>query len=87
MKSSNKYSLNSESNMFDDEGNVILDTILSNNEFINEEDFREKVEALKESYFPQSKKQITEDVVEEDPVKQINGTMGVYTSTLDRMLS
>ncbi len=38
MKSNNDYTLNSESNMFDNEGNVILDTILSNNEFINEED-------------------------------------------------
>ena len=66
---------------------VKIKELASGVEFINEEDFREKVEALKESYFPQSKKQITEDVVEEDPVKQINGTMGVYTSTLDRMLS
>ena len=38
MKSKNNYTLNSESNMFDNEVNVILDTILSNNEFINEED-------------------------------------------------
>ena len=38
MKSKNNYTLNSESNMFDNEGNVILDTILGNNEFINEED-------------------------------------------------
>ena len=66
---------------------VKIKELASGVEFINEEDFREKVEALKESYFPQSKKQITEDVVEEDPVKQIIGTMGVYTSTLDRMLS
>jgi len=56
-------------------------------EFIDEADFRSKVETLKESYFPESKKQITEDIVEEDPVKSFSSSMGVYTSTLDRMLS
>jgi len=61
--------------------------LAENVEFINENDFRTKVETLKESYFPGTKKILTEDIVEEDPVKQVNGTMGVYTSTLDRMLS
>ena len=56
-------------------------------EFSDETDFRSKVETLKESYFPESKKQITEDIVEEDPVKSLSSSMGVYTSTLDRMLS
>ena len=29
---SNEYSLNTESNMIDDEGNIILDTIISNDD-------------------------------------------------------
>tara|TARA_R100000781_G_scaffold20974_1_gene15836 strand:- start:239 stop:1051 length:813 start_codon:yes stop_codon:yes gene_type:complete len=32
MKNNNNYTLNTDSNMFDNEGNVILDTILSNND-------------------------------------------------------
>tara|TARA_Y100000593_G_scaffold54218_1_gene101375 strand:+ start:7490 stop:8617 length:1128 start_codon:yes stop_codon:yes gene_type:complete len=61
--------------------------LASSVEYISEEDFKEKVETLKESYFPTERKVLTEDVVEDDPVKQVSGNMGVYTSTLDRMLS
>ena len=35
-------------------------------EFVDEDDFRSKVETLKESYFPESNKTLTEDIVEEE---------------------
>jgi hypothetical protein len=54
-------------------------------DFVTEEDFREKITSLKESYFPETKKVLTEDNVEEDPVVNHSGSMGVYTSALDRM--
>ena len=56
-------------------------------EFVSEEDYKEKVESLKESYFPSTKKVLTEEnEVDEEPVQQVSGAMGVYTSTLDRIL-
>jgi hypothetical protein len=56
-------------------------------EFVSEEDYKEKVESLKESYFPSTKKVLTEEnEVDEEPVQQTSGAMGVYTSTLDRIL-
>jgi hypothetical protein len=51
-------------------------------EFTNEEDFREKVETLKESYFSRTAAPVVEDTPVEQPV--VGDTMSAYAAAISR---
>jgi|TARA_B100000073_G_scaffold240244_1_gene201340 hypothetical protein len=53
-------------------------------EFDSEESFREKVETIKENYFPKSQIAHTEDLVEEKQEDLVEGPMAAYKAAIDR---
>jgi hypothetical protein len=54
-------------------------------EFVNEQDFREKIETLKESYFSRTAAPVVEDIPVEQPV--IGDTMSAYAAAISRWSS
>jgi hypothetical protein len=54
-------------------------------EFVNEQDFREKIETLKESYFSRTAAPVIEDIPVEQPV--IGDTMSAYAAAISRWSS
>lgn len=53
-------------------------------EFDSEESFREKVETIKENYFPKSQIAHREDLVEETKADQVQGPMAAYMAAIER---
>lgn len=53
-------------------------------EFDGEESFREKVETIRENYFPKSQIAHREDLVEETQVDHLQGPMAAYAAALER---
>ena len=53
-------------------------------EFVSEESYREKIETIKENYFPKSQASSTEDLVEKTEVIAEEGSMAVYAAALSK---
>lgn len=53
-------------------------------EFVSEESYREKIETIKENYFPRSQASSTEDLVEKTQVISEEGPMAAYAAALER---
>jgi hypothetical protein len=53
-------------------------------EFVSEESYREKIETIKENYFPKSQASSSEDLVEKTQVIAEEGPMAAYAAALQR---
>jgi len=53
-------------------------------EFVSEESYREKIETIKENYFPKSQASSSEDLVEKTQVISEEGPMAAYAAALQR---
>jgi hypothetical protein len=53
-------------------------------EFISEESYREKIETIKESYFPKSQINYAEDLVEQTQTMHVEGPMAAYAAALSK---
>jgi hypothetical protein len=53
-------------------------------EFISEESYREKIETIKESYFPKSQASYAEDLIEQTQTTSYEGPMAAYAAAIDR---
>lgn len=53
-------------------------------EFVSEESYREKIETIKENYFPKSQVSSSEDLVEKTQVISEEGPMAAYAAALER---
>jgi len=53
-------------------------------EFISEESYREKIETIKESYFPKSQTSYTEDLIEQTQTMQVEGPMAAYAAAISK---
>jgi hypothetical protein len=61
-----------------------LSSLAEGVEFISEESYREKIEMIKESYFPKHQSSYAEDLVEQTQSESIDGPMAVYAAAIDR---
>lgn len=53
-------------------------------EFVSEESYREKIETIKENYFPKSQASSSEDLVEKTQIINEEGPMAAYAAALQR---
>ena len=53
-------------------------------EFISEESYREKIETIKESYFPKSQTSYAEDLIEQTQTITSEGSMAAYAAALSK---
>jgi len=53
-------------------------------EFISEESYREKIETIKESYFPKSQASYTEDLIEQTQTINAEGPMAAYAAAISK---
>ena len=54
-------------------------------EFVSEESYREKIETIKENYFPKTQASSTEDLVEKtETISESSGPMAAYAAALER---
>ena len=61
-----------------------LASLVEGVEFVSEESYREKIETLKENYFPKSQASSSEDLVEKPQVIAEEGPMAAYAAALSK---